>query len=272
MNVGWRSREFPLSGEKAWSAVKTTPDNQFLASLTAHDLDSLRPHLREMRLLHHAVLAKADEEVSVVYLPESGVISLVVGLADGQMVEVAMIGCDSLFGAATALDGRNSLSDAIVQVAGFAQAIDSGHLRRLADGSATLRATIARHEEFLLAQALQTAACNATHPLDARLAKWLLRAHDLTGADSMALTQEFLAQMLGVQRSSVSVTANLLQQAGLIRYTRGQITIVDHARLEGAACECRKTLAVRGGRLMRPNGIGYSNSDRESRQQKPLPD
>ena len=121
---------------------------------------------------------------------------------------------------------------------GFASALNVVHLREAAAKSRFLRKTFVKHAEFVFVQAQQSVACNATHTLEARLARWLLRARDLAGVDVLQLTQDFLGQMLGVQRSSVSGVANALQQAGLIRYRRGRIEIIDLQGLTETSCEC----------------------------------
>jgi CRP-like cAMP-binding protein len=212
--------------------------NRLLASLPAADFEFIQPHLKLFELVHEDLLFDAGDAVDCVYFPHSGVISLVVGLADGQRIEAAMVGRDSVVGAATALDGRVALNTGIVQVAGAASIIDAATLYAAAERSADFRTTLMRHEQMLLVQAQQSAACNASHSLESRLARWLLWARDLAGSDTLGLTQEFVAQMLGVRRTSVSLVANTLQGAGLIRYSRGRIEITDLAGLCAASCEC----------------------------------
>jgi CRP-like cAMP-binding protein len=161
-----------------------------------------------------------------------------------------MVGRDSVYGAAAALNGRVALNDAIVQIPGAASTIDVAHLRKAAADSASLRAALIRHAEFVFVQAQQSAACNATHTLEARLARWLLRAHDLSGGDTLLLTQEFLGQMLGVQRTSLSLVANTLQTAGLIRYRRGRIEIINLEGLMESSCQCYKAVRTQYDRLL----------------------
>jgi CRP-like cAMP-binding protein len=161
-----------------------------------------------------------------------------------------MVGKDSVYGASAALDGI-ALNDAIVQIEGVCSALNVQELRTAADKSPTFRTTLIRHEQALFAQAIQAAGCNASHAIEARLARWLLRARDLQGSDSLGLTQEFLAQMLGVQRTSVSTVANSLQRAGLIRYSRGQVEILDPKGLEASSCECYSVVKERYARLAR---------------------
>jgi CRP-like cAMP-binding protein len=217
--------------------------NQLLASLPSADFELIRPHLRSIELTHQAVLVKAGEPLDLVYFPHAGIISLVMRLVEGTSVEAAMIGRDSVFGSSAALDGGIALNEAIIQMAGAASVLDVAQLRKAADQSGRFRTLLIRHEQALLAQALQSAACNASHTVEARLSRWLLRARDLSG-DTLPLTQEFLAQMLGVQRSSVSVVANTLQRAGLIRYSRGHINITDLPGLIESSCECYSTVKM----------------------------
>lgn len=212
--------------------------NRLLATLCPADFELIRPDLHIIHLVHETVLVDAGSRIMRVYFPHSGIISLVVRLAKGETVEAAMVGSDGVVGAGAALDGQISLNTAIVQLAGEASTLDIAHLRRAADQSASLRALLMRHEQVILAQALQAAACNASHSLHSRLSRWLLRARDLSGSDTLAFTQEFLAQMLGTQRNSVSIVANTFQQAGLIHYRRGQIDITNLEGLRDSSCEC----------------------------------
>jgi hypothetical protein len=161
-----------------------------------------------------------------------------------------MIGRDSMLGATAALDGQVSLNKAIVQLPGSGEILDVGRFREVAEQSLALRTTLLRHEQVLFAQAQQSAACNASHTVEARLARWLLRSRDLSGSDTLALTQEFLADMLGVRRSSVSPVAVTLQRAGLIRYSRGHIEILDLEGLQSASCECYETVKAHYDRLL----------------------
>src|SRR4051795_7439754 len=136
------------------------------------------------------------------------------------------------------MDGKVSLHKGIVQVAGAGTRITSDALRNLANEFEPLRTLLIRHEQVVFAQAQQSAGCNASHTVEARMCRWLLRIRDLTGSDEMELTQEFLAQMLGVRRTSVSLVANTLQQAGFIKYRRGHIQIVNVEGVQSGACEC----------------------------------
>jgi CRP-like cAMP-binding protein len=230
--------------------VSVRPPNNLLASLSPADFALLQPHLHDAELVHETILARAGDRLDRVYFPHSGIISLVLTLEGGEQIEVAMVGRDSVYGAAAALDGRVAVNDAIVQIPGAASTLDVVHLRKAAAESVAFRAALIRHAEFVFVQAQQSAACNATHKLEARLARWLLRARDLSGTDKLLLTQEFLGQMLGVQRSTLSLVANTLQAAGLIRYRRGRIEITNLEGLTDCSCQCYKAVRTQYDRLL----------------------
>jgi CRP-like cAMP-binding protein len=224
--------------------------NRVLASLVAADTDALLPYLRFLDLPQEMVLFEAGDTISRVFFPHAGLVSLVVELASGEMIEAAMIGREGVVGGLSALDSNISINQAIVQVAGAASVVDVDHIRRLAEQSEGFRATLIKHEQVLLAQSQQSAACNATHTIEARLSRWLLRCRDLVGSEDLPLTQEFIAQMLGVRRTSVSIVANTLQQAGLIKYKRGHIRVLDLEGLRESACECYQTVKSISDRLI----------------------
>jgi CRP-like cAMP-binding protein len=225
--------------------------NDLLASLSLEDFEYIRPNLRSIDLIGEAVLVEVGGAITRVYFPQSGIISFVVRLATGDAVEVAMVGRDGAFGAAPALDGQISPNTAVVQMAGKALALDVPLLQIAAEHSVSFRAALIRYEQVIQAQALQSAACNASHSVESRLSRWLLRARDLTGCDTLAFSQESLAQMLGRHRNSVSIVASSLQEAGLIRYSRGQIEITDLEGLMKRSCECYGTLRTRSDELLR---------------------
>jgi CRP-like cAMP-binding protein len=224
--------------------------NHVLASLEAADLNALLPHLRSIELPQEMVLFEAGAAITRVLFPHAGVVSLVVELASGEMIEAAMIGREGVVGGLSALDSKISISRAIVQIAGAASVVDVDHVRQLAEKSSGFRTTLIKHEQVLLAQSQQSAACNATHTIEARLSRWLLRCRDLIGSEDLPLTQEFVAQMLGVRRTSVSIVAHTLQQAGLIRYKRGHIRVLDLEGLRESACECYWTVKSLSDRLI----------------------
>jgi CRP-like cAMP-binding protein len=196
------------------------------------------------------VLYEAGAAIHHVYFLHSGVVSLVIELASGETIECAMVGRESVVGASAGLNGELSVCKAIVQIGGTASALDSHRLRELSDSSTAIRSALFRHEQLVLVQAQQSAACNATHTVEARLARWLLRCRDLQGSDELLLTQEFIAEMMGVRRTSVSVVANTLQRAGFIRYRRGHIHILNLEGMQETACECYQTVKVHSDRLL----------------------
>ena len=226
--------------------------NEFLASLSSEDFEFVRPHLHTVKLVHETVLVATGAMLTHVYFPHSGIISLVVRLAEGQTIEAAMIGRDSLFGGSAALDGTIAMNDGIVQLPGTASVLDIAALRRAAEHSVAFRTTLIRHEQALLAQAQQSAACNAAHTVEARLSRWLLRARDVCGSEGLPLTQEMLAQMIGVRRNAVSIVAHGFQQAGILRYSRGHIEIIDIDGLRKASCECYATVKAHAEQLVGP--------------------
>jgi CRP-like cAMP-binding protein len=223
--------------------------NLLLSRFSAADLKLLEPHLRATTFKQHHVLFEADEQIRHVYFPTGAVVSLVVSLSTGETVEAAMVGMDGVVGASAALDGKISLSRGIIQLAGDATVCDIDGLKSAALKSPDLLSLLIRHEQTVYAQAQQSAACFATHHVQARLCRWLLRARDLSGSDNLQFTQEYLGQMLGVRRTSVTVVAHTLQAAGLIKYARGKIQILDTDALEDSACECYATVNRHYGRL-----------------------
>jgi CRP-like cAMP-binding protein len=177
------------------------PPNGFLSALSADDFELIRPHLRTVDLVQEAVLVEVGERLKRAYLPHRGVISLVVKLAKGEHVQIAMIGRDSIFGAFSTLGDSVAINSAVVLVPGAASTIELDRLREAADRSASLRALLARHGLAVYAQIQQTAGCNAAHTVESRLARCLLQTHDLSGERELVLTQESLAQMIGARRN-----------------------------------------------------------------------
>ena len=224
--------------------------NAFLGSLSESDAVALRPHLKATHLEQKMVLYEAGDIINTVYFPISAVVSLVVTLATGETTEAAMVGRDGAIGIASALDGKVALNRAIVQLSGDAFACDPSAFRRTAMQSEQLISKVMRHEQTLFAQAQQSTACMANHEIDARLCRWLLRARDLSGSDQLPFTQEFLADMLGVRRTSVTAVARTLQEAGMVRYHRGKIEILDVEGLREGACECYETIKGQYGDLL----------------------
>jgi CRP-like cAMP-binding protein len=226
--------------------------NGFLSSLAADEFELIRPHLRTVDLSQDMVLVEVDETLKRAYLPHSGVISLVVKLARGEHVQIAMVGRDSIFGAFSAIGDTVALNSAMVLMPGAASAIDIDQLRNAASQSAGLRAALLRHGLAVYAQVQQTAGCNASHTVESRLARCLLQTRDLSCSDRFVLTQESMAQMIGARRNSVSLVANTLQQANFIHYSRGRIEITNLDGLIKTSCECYATVKAQYTRLLHP--------------------
>ena len=228
------------------------PPNGFLAALSEDDFELIRPHLKTVELTHELVLVEVDETLKRAYLPHRGLISLVVRLAKGEHVQIAMIGRDSLFGSFSALGDPTALNGAVVLVPGVASTIDVDRLRAAADQSATFRAALIRHGLAVYAQIQQTAGCNVAHTVESRLARCLLQMRDLSGSDKLMLTQESMAQMIGARRNSVSLVASTLQQANYIHYSRGHIEITNLEGLRKTSCECYAQVKAQYDRLLHP--------------------
>jgi CRP-like cAMP-binding protein len=216
--------------------------NLLLASLSASDAAAIQPHLKTVHLETEKILFEAGEKVAAIYFPTGAVISLVVGLSSGEIIEAAMVGKDGVVGASAAIGGNIPVNRGIVQLGGTAMTCDVDALKSAALQSHSLLSALVRHEQTVYAQASQSAACMAAHHVEARLCRWLLRARDLTGTDTLDFTQEFLAEMLGVRRTSVTLHARTLQQAGLIKYSRGKIQISDVEAMQETVCECYGTV------------------------------
>lgn len=201
--------------------------NYFIAHLTPEDRALIEPHLRPYDFPQGQVLFKAEEPIKYIYFPTSGVVSLIVGMANGQFVEAGMFGRNTAVGASAVLNGPTALNQAIIQVASIGLLASVATIKPIVQESQGLRVAFSAHAQMITAQAQQVAACNAVHHLEERLCRWLLQVRDLTGTGEFAITQEFLSQMLGVQRTTVNHEARRLQAAGLIKYRRGHVQIVD---------------------------------------------
>jgi CRP-like cAMP-binding protein len=216
--------------------------NLLLASLPAKDIGLLAPYLKDVVLEQGVVLQEQGERIDQVYFPHDGIVSLLAVMRQGDAIETATIGFEGAVGSLAGFGSRRAHTRAVVQVRGSAARIAASRFRRAAEESEAVCRIVVRYGEMLLIQVQQTAACNALHSVEARLSRWLLQARDRLESNNIKLTHEFLSQMLGVRRTTVTVVANVLQQAGLIRYHRGHIEIVDREGLEARACECYEAI------------------------------
>ncbi|HXP42246.1 MAG TPA: Crp/Fnr family transcriptional regulator [Candidatus Acidoferrales bacterium] len=216
--------------------------NEILLSLPRKEWEAVLPKLEFVRLKLHQVLHEPGETLKSGYFCNSGLFSVLNVMRDGKSVEVGLIGNDGFSAVPLVAGFRTSHTRTIIQTEGDAFRIDTIHLRSLLRECPVLERQIQRAAHLLGAQAVQVATCNRLHEVDERLARWMLMIQDRIGTNFLPLTQEFMAQMLGTRRSTVTVSAGTLQKAGLITYTRGRVTILDRERLEEAACDCYRML------------------------------
>lgn len=212
--------------------------NRLLSALPAVEVQALSADLRLVSLDQGDILFEPDQAITHVHFPLSGAVSLVRLLRDGANVETLMVGREGMTDAGSYLRPRRSSVRAVVQLPGEALVIPAKRLREAAAAFPGVRETMEGYAADLLDELQRTVACNATHRIEPRLATWLLRSHDRSAGDALPLTQEFLSEMLGVQRTTVNAVASALQRSGAIAYRRGRITILDRAVLRRACCEC----------------------------------
>jgi CRP-like cAMP-binding protein len=226
--------------------------NRLLAALAPGDFARLEPFLEILELPRGKVLYERDETMRYAYFPHDSVVSLVAVMKDGTAVEMAVFGREAVLGFTSALVTRDveALGRYVVRMSGTASRIAVERLQEAVSASPNVRQLFLRFTEALFAQTLQAVACNAVHGVEARCCRWILSTRDRIDRDALPLTHEFLAEMLGVQRSTVTMVARTLQSAGLITQKRGVITVIDRARLEDAACECYAAIRQRFERLL----------------------
>jgi CRP-like cAMP-binding protein len=218
--------------------TKQAHANRLLGLLPAKDYRRLRPHLEPIALKYRQSLYRAREPIRFVYFIETGVGSLVNTMANGEAAEVGTIGNEGVVGLPLLLAGDRAPTSVYVQVPGAGLRMTSAQFTRELARSASMRTVMLRYAHALFNQVAQSAACNHFHSLQQRCCRWMLMTYDRMKSDEFLLTQEFLAMMLGVQRTGVSAAAGGLQRAGLIRYRRGVVTILDRPGLRRRSCEC----------------------------------
>ena len=231
-------------------SLHPTPKNRLLAALPAEDLARIWLRLEAVKFGLREVVQVSDRPITAVYFPESGWFSMLALMMDGSAAEIGIIGFDGMLGLPLLLGSDRAASEAMVQAPGTFLRLGAVAFQEEHDRSPAFRKLLLRYALAFQAQVAQTAACNGRHTLDQRMARWLLTAHDRSHGDEFPMTQDFLALMLCVHRSGVTVAARLFQQAGLIRYNNGHITITDRAGLEAAACECHGVVAREFQRLL----------------------
>jgi CRP-like cAMP-binding protein len=224
--------------------------NVLLALLPTVDRDRLLAGAEAVDLVAGHTLHAAGEPIAWAYFPDGAVVSVVSVFDDGHGVEVGTIGREGIVGLSLALGGGALPFRVFCQVPGRARRVPAAALRSEVARGGALKALLDRYAQALLIQTAQTAACNRRHPIDQRCARWLLMTHDRVGADRFVLTQEYLAVMLGARRAGVSLAATRLRASGLIRYSRGVITVVDRPGIEAAACACYRLVRAAEDRLL----------------------
>jgi len=224
--------------------------NRLLAALEPDDFAALEPHLQSVPLKQGQVLYEAGDPLRHAYFPHDTVVSLVAVLMDGRSAEMAVYGREGALGLVSAITARQSFGRYIVQATGVASRIELDRLHEVIGTRPKVRELVLHFTEAMMARVLQNVACNAVHSVEARCCRWILSMHDRLDRDAVPLTHEFLADMLGVQRSTVSSIARALQETGLIRQGRRVITVIDRAGLEAASCECYGTVRRNFERLL----------------------
>ena len=214
---------------------------QLLAAESPAEYAALLAATERVELQHKAALYEANVPIRYVYFPQSAVCSVVKQMGDGEQIEVGTIGLEGMVGVAVFLGGVSSPTVCIAQIPGAAVRIGADAFRAAALPCTRLHSLVQRFAQYQLDQTAQTAACNRLHSVETRCARWLLMTHDRVGDSRFPLTQEYLAVMLGVRRAGVNVAAGRLQAAGLIRYRRGGVQVLDRGGLESVACECYRT-------------------------------
>lgn len=231
-----------------------TQKNSLLASLPAEEQRLVASELEHLPLKVMLELQAPNEPTTHVWFPLSGVASMVADLVDGEPVEVATIGREGFVGLPVVLDAETMSHRTFIQVPGEALRVPAKTITALVDRVPRLHRLMLRYAMALVTVIGQSAACNRMHPIESRCARWLLSTRDRVDSDTFPLRQEFLAQMLGVTRPTVSVAAGILQKAGAIRYVRGSMTITDRDFLEQSTCECYGLIAAELRRLVGSTG------------------
>jgi CRP-like cAMP-binding protein len=216
--------------------------NRLLTGLDAGDFARLEPNLKKVRLTLGTLLHPVGKPIEHVYFPLNGMVSMLTVMKSGEQIETAIIGSEGVVGGWVAIDGRNANIQSTVQIEGWAWQIPTRKFLDIYRTSEPFRSAMNWYQGIILFQAQQSAGCHAIHSIESRFCRWLLFSQDLLGSDQVPLTQEFLSHMLGVRRTSVSLCAHALQKSGLIKYTRGNIKILNREGLEDCACECYSVL------------------------------
>lgn len=213
-------------------------ENQLLAALPDQEYERLLPHLELVYLPYQQILYNPGELLRYVHFPYQALFSLTVLMENGTTVEVSVVGKEGMIGLPICWGSKTTSHQIMVQIPGNAMRMEAELLKAEFNRGGILQSRLLLYTQALLSQVSQTAACNRLHNIEERFSRWLLTVHDRMQSDELPLTQEFIANMLGIRRASVTEAAGQLQRAGLLRYSRGRITILDRESLESTACEC----------------------------------
>lgn len=227
--------------------------NRLLAALPRDEYERLRSDLESVELEVSAMLYRTDETISHVYFIDEGVSSMVQLTAGADPVEVGTVGKEGMVGIPVFLGAQSTQGTAFHQVPGRARRMSADRFREVVLPGSPLHDLLHRYLQAMMVMIAQSSACNRRHPIEQRCARWLCMTRDRVSTDQFLLTQEFLGQMLGVRRASVSAVAGQLQADGLIRYNRGQMLVVDRGGLEERTCECYRIIRTEFERMLAPN-------------------
>jgi CRP-like cAMP-binding protein len=232
--------------------VHDPSENLLLAALSAPERERLYPHLQRVPMALGKVLYESGDMLRHVYFPTDSIISLLYVMADGASAEISVVGNEGLIGVALFMGGETTPSRAIVQSAGHAYRLVGQRLKEEFHRNGGMQLLLLRYTQALLTQMAQTAVCNRHHSVDQQLCRWLLLSLDRLPTNQLSMTQELIANMLGVRREGVTEAAGKLQKLGVIRYARGRITVLDRHRLEQLSCECYAVVKKESDRLLAP--------------------
>lgn len=244
-----------MNATVAAAAPHPPTSNLLLAALPAGDFEGLLPHLEPVALPLGWALYESGDRLSHVFFPTEGIVSLLYVMEDGASAEIAVTGNESLIGISLFMGGESTPSRAIVQSAGHAYRLGSEVLKREFERGGPLQHLLLRYTQALITQIAQTAVCNRHHAVEQQLCRWLLLSLDRLSCNEMHMTQELIANMLGVRREGVTEAAGRLQDAGLIRYHRGQIAVLDRPGLEQRVCECYAVVKQECDRLLKYDDV-----------------
>jgi CRP-like cAMP-binding protein len=219
-------------------ALSSWPRNRLLRALPSRDLKQLMPELERIRCQYRQILMDDDSSLDHVFFPDSGVVSVVAVYSDGSIIEMATIGREGFTDVQAVFRAKTSSARLLVQIQGSAAKMSRAAFTRAMESMPSVRKLMHAYVQAFLAQVMVSVACNGTHSLKQRLARWLLMMRDRSDDDALPITQDLLAEMLGVQRPSITIAARELERAGLIERGRRQVTILDRKGLTKTSCEC----------------------------------